>query len=160
MSIALCPGSFDPVTLGHLDLVARAAGLFDRVYLCAMRNADKGDGFLTEEERVELLRLAAAPYPNVTVDFWGGLAADYAHRVGATALVKGVRNADDLTYELKLAAWNRAYAPDLETVLLPAKEELAFLSSTLLRERLAAGADIDAFVPPAVAKWFSDRKGR
>lgn len=152
MRCAVCPGSFDPVTVGHLDVVRRAASLYDRVYLCVMHNEEKGEGFLPPEERLQLLRLAAAPFPNVTADLWEGLCIDYAHRVSASVLVKGIRSEDDLRYELSLAAWNRAHAPDVETVFLPAGAEFTSVSSSLVRRRLANGEPVDDLVPPDTAE--------
>ena len=160
MRIALCPGSFDPVTLGHTDLIARAAKLFDKVYVCAMRNAEKPDGFFRFEERLELLRLAVAPYENAEADVWDGLCIDYARKIGACALIKGVRTAEDLRYELAMAEWNRTHSPDLETLLFPAREELSHISATLVRKRLAAGEPIDDLVPPSCAERMRILKGR
>ena len=160
MKIALCPGSFDPVTLGHVDLIERAARLFDKVYVCAMVNAEKPEGFFSLDERLELLRLAVAPYANVAADTWDGLCIDYAHKVGARALVKGVRAATDLRYELDMAAWNRSHAPDIETLLLPAREEFFHVSATLVRQRFAAGDPIDDLVPPQCAERMQILKGR
>lgn len=160
MKIALCPGSFDPVTLGHTDLIERAARLFDKVYVCAMINAEKPEGFFSLDERLQLLRLAVAPYKNVEADIWDGLCIDYAHKVGACALVKGVRTAVDLRYELDMAAWNRSRAPDTETLLLPARKELSGISATLVRERLSAGKSINDLVPPRCAERIQILKGR
>ena len=160
MRIALCPGSFDPVTLGHVDIIERAAGLFDKVYVCAMVNSEKPEGFFTFDERLELLRLAVSPYANVEADLWDGLCIDYAHRVGACALVKGVRSAEDLSYELNMAAWNRDHAPDIETLLLPTKKELAHISATLVRSCLSEGEPINDLVPPACAERMQILKGR
>ena len=160
MKIALCPGSFDPVTRGHTDLIERAARLFDRVYVCAMVNAEKPDGFFTFDERLQLLRLAVAPYENIEADIWDGLCIDYARKVGACTIVKGVRTAEDLRYELDMAKWNRDHAPDIETLLLPAKEEYSHISATLVRKRLAAGEPIDDLVPPSCAERIQILKGR
>lgn len=160
MRIAVCPGSFDPVTLGHVDLVRRAARQFDRVYFCAMHNERKSAGLLTGEERRELLALAAADLPNVTADCWDGYLVDYARRVGATAVVKGVRGAEDLRWEMEMAEINRRLYPELETFLLPAKAEYGALSSSLVRSCLREGKDIRSYVPAPVADILEHRKGR
>ncbi|MBQ5739818.1 MAG: pantetheine-phosphate adenylyltransferase, partial [Oscillospiraceae bacterium] len=117
MKIAVFPGSFDPVTLGHLDIVARAAKLFDRVYICTMVNAEKR-GMFTAEERLELLRGSVAHLDNVEAELWSGLLVDYAREKGARFLVKGVRNGSDFDLEYSLARINTSIEPELETVLL------------------------------------------
>lgn len=160
MRIALCPGSFDPVTLGHTDIIERAARLFDKVYVCAMVNTEKPEGLFSFDERLMLLRLAVEPYANVEADLWDGLCIDYAHKVGACALVKGVRSPEDLNYELDMAAWNRAHAHDIDTLLLPAREELAHISATLVRRRFSAGIPINDLVPPLCAERMQILKGR
>lgn len=161
MSVALCPGSFDPVTLGHLDIICRAARQFDRVYVCAMVNDRKGAGLLTLPQRTELLALALRDVENVVVESWEGWLVEYARRVGATAVVKGLRGEDDLAWELEMAAFNREYdrALALETVLLPAKEEYRLISSTLVREKLRRGESIAELVPAPVAGILEQRKG-
>ena len=160
MRIAVCPGSFDPVTLGHADIIERAAGLFDKVYVCAMVNAEKPDGLFSFDERLQLLRLAVSPYENVEADNWDGLCIDYARKVGACALVKGVRTAEDLLYELDMATWNRDHAPDIETILLPAREEYSHISATLVREAFAHGKPVNDLVPPLCAERMQILKGR
>ena len=161
MRVAVCPGSFDPVTLGHLDIVRRAAALFDRVYVCAMVNDRKGAGLLTREERKDLLALAIADIENAVADSWDGWLVEYAKKVGAAAVVKGVRNGEDLGWELEMAEFNRNFDPELalETVLLPAKKEYQFISSTLVRQRLQRGEAIGDLVPAAVAGRLEQRKG-
>ena len=159
MNIALCPGSFDPVTVGHIDIIGRAAKLFDKVYVCVMQNAEKHNYF-SRAARVELLSAALADYDNVIVDVWDGLCVDYARKIGACAFVKGVRCAEDLAYECAIAAWNREHAPEIETLLLPAKDELSHVSSTRVRELLEAGKPIQNLVPQKIAERIAILKGR
>ena len=162
MRIAVCPGRFDPVTLGHLDIVRRAARQYDKVYVCAMVNDRKGAGLLTREERKELLALAIRDIENAEADSWDGWLVEYAKHVGATAVVKGVRDGGDLDWELEMAEFNRNYDPEfaLETVLLPAKKEYQFISSTLVRECLQRGETIKHLVPAELAGILEHRKGR
>ena len=162
MRIAVCPGSFDPVTLGHLDIVRRAARQYDKVYVCAMVNDRKGAGLLTREERKELLALAVKDIENAVADSWDGWLVEYAKHVGAVAVVKGVRNGGDLDWELEMAEFNRNYDAELalETVLLPAKKEYQKISSTLVRETLQRGESIKHLVPAAVAGILEEKKGR
>ena len=162
MRVAVCPGSFDPVTEGHLDIVRRAAEIFDRVYVCAMVNDRKGAGLLTKEQRLRLLQLAVADLENVTADSWDGWMVDYAKKVGAKSVVKGVRSAEDLPWELELAEFNRNYDPEfpVETVLLAANKQYQDISSTLVRDLLQRGEDITHLVPASVAGLLKQWKGR
>lgn len=161
MRVAVCAGSFDPVTLGHLDIVRRAARQFDRVYVCAMVNDRKGAGLLCAAERKELLALAVEGLDNVLAESWDGWLVDYARQVGATAVVKGIRDEADLAWELEMAEYNRRADPDLalETILLPARAEYRHISSTLVRQRLREGKSIEDYVPASVAGALQKRKG-
>ena len=152
--IALIPGSFDPVTLGHLSLVRRAVPLFDKVVVCLLINPDKTSLF-SEEERAAMLRAAARAYPNVTVDIDHGMTADYAVKIGASHLIRGIRNAADADYELEMAAFNRARA-GVETILFPAPPDIADVSSTLVRERLRDGKPLDGLLPDEVIAWLRE----
>ena len=149
MSIAICPGSFDPVTNGHLDIIRRAAKLFDRVIVVVMINAAKTTLF-TREERTDLLRRATADIPNVEVDSYGGLLADYAAEKGATAIVKGLRAVSDFEYEFQMALTNRKLNPDTETVFLTTKAENLYLSSSLIKQIAGFGGDISDFIPACI----------
>ncbi len=151
MSIAVFPGSFDPVTLGHMDLIRRAAAIFDRVYVCAMVNSGKKPMF-TKEQRYEMLRAAVAELPNVTAELWTGLLADYAKEKGAHYLIKGVRNGTDFDNELGMAQINRALEPTLDTVLLPARTEFLHVSSTMVREMVTYKRPLEPYVPAAAIK--------
>ena len=146
MRIAVCPGSFDPITVGHLDLAERAAAIFDRVILCVMVNGEKKHMFALDE-RLELARAAAAHLPNVEAAACGGLLADFARERGACALVKGVRGGTDLDWEMQLAQINRDLFPRLDTVLLPARPEHMHISSTMVREMLRYQQRLEPYIP-------------
>ncbi len=148
MKSVLFPGSFDPVTSGHIDLIARASQLFDRVYVVILKNRDKSEHF-SLEARLTMLRLATARFSNVTVDASNGYTADYAKERGISAILRGIRNGADYTYEEKMASFNRARG-GVDTVFLPAKESLSEVSSTEVRCRLLAGEDVSALVPSEI----------
>lgn len=160
MRRAICPGSFDPITLGHLDIIRRAAALFDAVTVCVMVNGGKGGGMFSAEERLEFVRLAVAELPNVDCLRWDGLLADLAAAQGASALVKGVRGAGDFDWEYQMACINRGLGAGVETVLLPASPEYVYFSSTMAREMIRYGQDLKKYLPPAVAERVSALRGR
>jgi pantetheine-phosphate adenylyltransferase len=147
---AVFPGTFDPVTLGHVDLVRRAAALFDEVIVAPAAHHDKRHVF-SVEERVALLREAVRDVPGVRVEALGGLLVDGAARLAARTVVRGVRNATDLEYERQMAHTNRTLAPWLDTVLLLSSPEHAHVSSTLVRQIARLGGDVTPFVPAHVA---------
>lgn len=151
MKIAICPGSFDPVTIGHLDVIERAAGLFDQVIVLVITNNAKVGALFSREERLELIE-RCIHLPNVTVDTYDGLLVDYAERSGASAVVKGLRALSDFEYEFQQALINKSLYPQLETVFLTAKGENMFLSSSMVKEVSRLGGDISAFVPGAIAE--------
>jgi pantetheine-phosphate adenylyltransferase len=155
---AVYPGTFDPVTNGHLDLVERASRQFDRLILAILRHDEKSPVF-SLEERMELLREAAAPFPNVEVDAFHGLLVDYAQRVGAGTIVRGLRALSDFEYELQMAMMNRRLAPALETVFLMPSEAYAYLSSRLVREVARLGGDLTGLVPEQVVEALKRRLG-
>ncbi len=148
--IAVCPGSFDPVTHGHLDVITRAAALFDDVVVGVGQNSAKKYLF-SPAERVELVRATTAHLPNVTVEPLEGLLVDFAGRHGARVLVKGIRFASDFDFELQMAHMNAAIG-SVETVMLPASSVWSTLSSTMVREVASYGGDVSAFVPDVVAR--------
>jgi pantetheine-phosphate adenylyltransferase len=156
MTIAVYAGSFDPVTAGHLSVIRQAARLFGHVVVVVAINPEKHT-LLTVAERVELLRDVVALHPNVTVASTEGLIVDYARAIGASVLLRGVRGATDAQFETSLAQANRALAPDLSTLFLPAEAHLAEVSSSRLKERLAHGEDVSDFCPPAVAAKLRQR---
>lgn len=146
MSAAIYPGSFDPVTLGHLNIIKRAAACFDKVIVCVMVNSKK-KGMFTPEERVELLRKATERFPNVEVDFSHELLAAYAKRRGAHVVVKGLRAVSDFEQEVQMAVINRHLNPRLETMFLASSEKYTYLSSTIVKEMARYGTDLTGLVP-------------
>lgn len=146
MKIAVCPGSFDPITVGHLDLAERAAAIFDQVILCVMVNGEKHP-FFSLEERLALARAAVAHLPNVTAEGCDGLLADFARERGAVALVKGARTGSDFDWEMQLAQINRDLCPGLDTILLPARPEHMHISSTMVREMLRYHQALSPYIP-------------
>ncbi|AKQ64642.1 Phosphopantetheine adenylyltransferase [Myxococcus hansupus] len=156
MTIAVYAGSFDPVTAGHMSVIRQAARLFSHVVVVVARNPDK-QTLLTAEERMALIREAVTHHPNVTVAFARGLIVDFARDIGASVLLRGVRGAMDAQFETTLAQNNRALAPELSTLFLPAEAHLAEVSSSGLKARVARGEDVSAFCPPAVAAKLQER---
>ena len=150
MKIAICPGSFDPITVGHLDLVERGAALFDQVILCVMVNGEKHPMF-TPEERLEMARAALAHIPNAQAEAWDGLLADFAREKDACALIKGVRNGIDFEWEYQMAQINRGLLPQLDTLLLPARAEHLHISSTMVRDMIRYHQSLDNCMPAAAA---------
>lgn len=149
LHIGIYPGSFDPVTLGHLDIIERAAKLFDRLYVAVLHNPEKKPYFTTDE-RVEMLLEATAHLDNVICEQYDGLAAEYARKQGARAIVRGLRAVADFEVEFKMAAMNRHLEPDIETVFLVPSHQYTFISSSIIREVAAFGGDIAALVPEGV----------
>lgn len=149
--IAVCPGSFDPITVGHLDIITRAARNFSKVIVVAMANDSKQPVF-SPEERVELIRKAvsAAGLDNVTVDYSDALLADYTRSVGASVIVKGLRAVSDFEYEFQMALTNKKLNPEVDTVFLTTSAENMFLSSSLVKIIASHDGDISSFVPSVI----------
>lgn len=156
--VALFAGTFDPVTFGHLDLMRRAAGLFDRLVVAVAREG-KATWF-TADERVALIAPHLAGLPGATVTTFDGLLVDFARAQGAKALIRGVRTFQDWEYELRMMQMNRYLAPDLETVFLPPAVEHAFVASSLVREVASMGADVSGLVPANVVAALRARSTR
>ncbi len=152
---ALISGSFDPVTVGHYDLVMRAAKMFDEVYVTEFVNSSK-NGFFSAEERLCMLKAAFAGVPNVRVDSFGGLLVDYAREHGIGTVVKGARTASDFDYEQSLALINRSLEAELDTVIIPTKAEYMHVSSTMVRELIRYGCDYTKSVPAGVAPLIAE----
>lgn len=149
---AVYPGSFDPITNGHLDLIDRAAKLCDRLIVTVLRNEQKHPLF-TLEERMDMLREVVQGYPNVEVDSFDGLLVAYAQAKGARVVVRGIRAISDYEYELQMALMNRRLSPEIETVFLMAGEAYSFISSRLVKEVIGLGGNISGLVPePVVAR--------
>ena len=146
MNTAIYPGSFDPVTLGHLNIIKRAAACFDKVIVCVMINSKK-TGMFTPEERVEMLRRATERFPNVEVDFSNELLAAYAKRRDAHVVVKGLRAVSDYEQEVQMAVINRKLNPQLETMFLASSDKYTYLSSTIVKDMARYGADLAEFIP-------------
>lgn len=154
--IAIYPGSFDPITNGHLDLIERGSRISDRLIVAILRNASKSPLF-TVEERMEMLREVVAPYPNVEVDCFDGLLVDYAARKQATVLIRGIRAISDYEYELQMALMNRRLKPEIETLFMMAGEAYSFISSKLVKEVFGLGGDISGLVPACVETRLKKR---
>ena len=147
MSVAICPGSFDPITLGHLNIIRRASKIFDKVVVCIMLNSTKTSPMFSIEERVDMVRKVVERFPNVEVDTADGLLAEYAKKYDGAVLVKGLRAASDFEYEFQMNLINKKINPSLETMFLTASEKYTFLSSSVVREMARYGADLSDFVP-------------
>ena len=150
MKTAICPGSFDPVTKGHIDVIGRTSKIFDKVVVVVMVNYHKPSSMFSAEERVEMLRRCTGDFPNVSIDTYDGLLADYARHHGAAAVVKGLRAVSDFEYEFQQALTNKKLNPDLETVFITANAENMFLSSSVVKQVCSFGGDISDFVPAEV----------
>ncbi|HXJ41902.1 MAG TPA: pantetheine-phosphate adenylyltransferase [Bryobacteraceae bacterium] len=154
--VAIYPGSFDPITNGHLDVIERGSRLFDRLIVSILRNESKSPLF-TVEERIEMLRETVRPFPNVEVESFNGLLADYATRRSAGAILRGIRAISDYENELQMALMNRRLQPGLETVFLLAGEAFSFISSRLVKEVISLGGNIAGLVPPLVEHRLRER---
>ena len=156
--IAVYPGSFDPVTNGHLDLIKRASKIFSRLFVAVLRNQDK-DPMFEIDERLEMLRETTSAWPNVEVDSFHGLLADYARRKEARVILRGIRAVSDYEYELQMALMNRKLAPQVETVFMLPAEAYSFLSSRLVREVARLGGSLRGLVPPSVEERLKNKFG-
>ncbi len=146
----VCPGSFDPLTIGHLDIIKRSAKIFDKVIVVVMRNFNKDIGSFTPEERVEFIKRCTADLPNVTVDTYQGLLAEYVKEKGASAVVKGLRAISDYDDEFRQALTNQKLNPEMETIFMVSNSEHMFLSSSVVKQVCKLGGDITDFVPPEI----------
>ena len=156
MKIAVYPGSFDPVTNGHLNIINRASRLFDRVVVCVMVNCEKKPLFTLEERKSQLARVTAG-LPNVTVDAHDGLLAEYAARHGCCTIIKGLRAGSDFEKEFQMAMINRKLNPQLDSLFLTAEHQYMYLSSSAVKEMGYYGADLTDFLPPQIMDEFEQR---
>ena len=152
---AVCPGSFDPVTNGHLDIIGRVSELYDEVIVAVFSNRSKS-GMFTVEERIEMLADATSQYANVTIDSFQGLTVDYCRAHEIPVIVKGLRAVSDFDYELQMAQMNRGLA-GVDTLFMPTNPEYSFLASSMVKDIAGWGGDVSALVPPAVLKKFAER---
>ena len=155
MTRAVCPGSFDPVTNGHLDIIRRAAAIFDELVVATGTNPSKSRLF-EPEERLEMLREVCADLPNVTVSGFSGLIVDFCREIGADAIVKGLRGGNDYEYELPMAQMN-SHLTGVETVFLATHASWGYVSSSLVKEVASLGGDVSALVPPSVHPLLLER---
>ena len=156
MKIGIYPGSFDPVTTGHLNIIRRASQIFDRLIVCVMVNSAKKPMF-TREERVDFIRRITADLPNVEVDSSEGLLADYARKKGNCVIVKGLRAGSDFEYEFQMAMINRKINPDLDTMFLTAEHQFMYLSSSTVKELGSYDVDLADFLPEQIIPDFTER---
>lgn len=155
--LAICPGTYDPITLGHLDIIRRAARIFDAVLVAVTIGSTRKKTLFEAEERIALVSESVADMGNVRVEGFNCLVSDLAQRSGAVALVKGLRAISDFDYEFQMAQFNRRLAEDVETVYLPASPEYSFISSSGVREIAAWGGAVEDYVPAHVAEALRER---
>lgn len=156
MNTAIYPGSFDPVTLGHFDIIERSSRIFDRVIVGVLCNSAKTPLFTTDE-RVEMLRYVTAELPNVTVLSFDGLLVDFARQQSADVIVRGLRAVTDFEYELQMAQMNRVIAPEIDTLFLTTNLKYAYLSSSMVKEVARYGGDISEFLNPRIAEIVTEK---
>ena len=156
---AIYPGTFDPVTYGHIDLIKRASSIFSEVIIAVAHNPQKNPLF-TVQERKELIRRATSDMPAIVIDDFDGLVVDYAREKGIKTLIRGIRMISDFEYEFQMALTNRKLAPDVETIFLMPQETYSYLSSKLLKEAVSLGAQISSFVPDFVEQALKEKVAR
>ena len=156
MKIAIYPGSFDPITYGHLDILKNASDIFDKVIIAVAHNGAK-TGFLTTEERVKLIKESIKDMPNVEVDSFEGLTIEYAKKQNATVLIRGLRAVSDFEFEMQLSQTNSALSSDIKTVFLTTKPKYNFISSSTIKEIWQNGGDISKFVPEPVFEYLKSK---
>ncbi|NCB51591.1 MAG: pantetheine-phosphate adenylyltransferase [Clostridia bacterium] len=152
MKTAICPGSFDPITLGHLNIIRRTSRIFEKVIILVLPNTNKKKCMFSIPERIELISRVIANFPNVTVETYDGLLADFAKRVDSPVIVKGLRANTDFENEFQMAQINKMINPLLDTMFLTSSEKYTFLSSSIVRELAAFGADLSKLVPCEIIK--------
>ena len=158
-SIAVCPGSFDPITYGHLDIITRGAKVFDKMYVVVLNNSSKKPLF-SVEERIELIREVTRDIPNVVVDSFQGLLVDYAKSVNAKAIIRGLRAVSDFEYEMQITSMNRVLDDEIETFFIMTNNQYSFLSSSIVKEVAKYGGDISELVPKRVEESLKTKYQR
>jgi len=153
---AICPGSYDPVTNGHIDIIGRAAGIFERIIVGVVRDPQHKEALFSVEDRVDFLREALADLENVEVEVFAELVVEFARRWGARTMVKGLRAISDFEWEFQMHHLNRKLAPEVETMYLMSSPQYSFLSSSGVKEIAAFGGNVDDLVPPRVARRFEE----
>ena len=159
MKTAIYPGSFDPITNGHLDVLKTSSTIFDKVIIAVAYNSEKMGGLLSVDERVELIKKTVKDFNNVEVDCFEGLTVEYARKKDAKVLIRGLRAVSDFEYEMQLSQANSALCASIKTVFLTTKPEYNFISSSTIREILSNNGDISKFVPDAVNEYLTAEKG-
>ena len=154
--ICIYPGSFDPVTNGHMDIIKRSAAMFDELIVAVLKNNSKTPLF-SSEERVNMLKEVTKDISNVKVDSFSGLLVDYADKVGACTIVRGLRAVTDFEYELQMAQTNHAMCPDIDTIFLTTDLRYSYLSSSIVREVSAFGGDVSMFVPESIIPYLEEK---
>lgn len=157
--VALFAASFDPLTNGHLDLVQRASRVFDQVVVAVAKNVDKTGGTFTLDERLEILEEVLGDEPRVRIETFAELTVDFAQKIGAAAIIRGLRAMSDFEYEFEMALMNRHLRPSIEILFMMTSLEHLYVSSSRLKELVRFGADVDEFVPPVVAKRLREKLG-
>lgn len=155
-SIAVCPGSFDPITFGHLDIIKRGAKVFDQVYICVLNNSSKQPLF-SVEERCELIREATKDIPNVCVESYKGLLMEYAREKQAQTILRGLRAVSDFEYEMQITSMNRVLDANIETLFMMTNNQFSFLSSSIVKEAAKYKGDISELVPEVVEKALKSK---
>ena len=162
MKIAVIPGSFDPVTMGHLDIIKRASEIFDLVYVSILENSSKMNHLFSVPERMELIKRVTKDLPNVEVDSFGGLLVDYAKKKNANVIIKGLRAVTDFEYELQMALINKKLAPEVETLFMMTSGKYSYLSSSIVKEVAGYGGTLAELVPdeimPDIYKKLNSKK--
>lgn len=156
----VCPGSFDPLTIGHLDIITRSAKLFDKVIVVVMRNPNKNVGSFTTEERVDFIKRCTKDLANVFVDSYAGLLADYVREKGASAVVKGLRAISDYDDEFRQALTNQKLNPEMETIFMVSNSAHMFLSSSVVKQVCSLGGDVSTFIPAEICDDIVKRLSR
>lgn len=154
--IAIYPGSFDPITKGHLDILERACKMFDKVIIAVLKNSSK-KSYLPVEDRVKLIKQSVKDIKNTDVAYFEGLTVEYAKKMGAKFLIRGLRAVSDFEYEMQLSQANMSIAPDIGTVFLITKPEYNFISSGIVKELASYGEDVSKFVPKSVSDYFKNK---